>query len=189
MEKPCADLNKWMCFNKEGKNFKPLEVFEPEPNIVVGVYQGSLSKFDILIKYRQVKKDGKWSNIRTPKHIHWAVDLLIKMHSDREKIKQFLDFLLEIWEQTKPIKNELEREKLLDIKNLLDVHKEKIESYKDISQYGEYRIEFLILLARLLMIQEKTNMRDAYMFKKLLESLKKGQDIFSIVSIATQRKR
>lgn len=189
MKKPSSDLKKWMCFNKEGKNFKPLEVFEPEPNIVVGVYQGSLSKFDILIKYRQVKKDGEWSNIRTPKHIHWAVDLLIKMHSDRGKIRQFLDFLLEIWEQTTPIKNEIERKRLLDIKNLLEIYKDKIEKYKDISQYGEYRIEFLILLAKLLMIQEKTNMRDAYMFKKLLEALKKGEDIFSIVSLATHRGR
>jgi len=39
------------------------------------------------------------------------------------------------------------------------------------------------------MIQEKTNMPGAYMFKKLLEALKKGDDIFSIVSIATHTKR
>jgi len=38
-------------------------------------------------------------------------------------------------------------------------------------------------------IQEKTNMPEAYMFKKLLEALKKGEDIFSIVSIATHRGR
>jgi len=39
------------------------------------------------------------------------------------------------------------------------------------------------------MIQEKTNRADAYMFKNLLEALKKGEDIFSIVSIATHRGR
>jgi hypothetical protein len=32
-------------------------------------------------------------------------------------------------------------------------------------------------------------MADAYMFKKLLETLKKGEDIFSIVSIATHTGR
>jgi hypothetical protein len=189
MDKPETNLKQWMIFRKDGKTFEPLEVFEPEPDIVVGVYQGSLSQFDILIKYRQIKKDGKWSNIRTPKHIHWAVDLLIKMHSNREKIRNFLDFLLEIWSQTTPIKSDNERTKILDIKNLLEIHKDKIKEYQDISRYGEYRIEFLILLAKLLMIQEKTNMHDAYMFRKLLEALRRGDDIFSIVSIATHRGR
>jgi hypothetical protein len=72
---------------------------------------------------------------------------------------------------------------------LLEAHKDKIQEYKDISNFGEYRIEFLILLAKLLMIQEKTNMADAFMFKKLLEALKKGEDIFSIVSIASHTGR
>lgn len=187
MNKPKSNLKQWMSFKKKGKVFEPLEVFEPEPAIVVGVYQGSLSKFDILIKYRQVKKDGGWSNIRTPKHIHWAVDLLIKMHADREKISEFLDFLIEIWNQTSSFRSEEERKKFLDIKNLLEAHKDKIKEYQEISNFGEYKIEFLILLAKLLMAQEKTNMPDAYMFRKLLEALKKGKDIFSIVSIATHR--
>ncbi|KKU98925.1 MAG: hypothetical protein UY32_C0011G0010 [Candidatus Jorgensenbacteria bacterium GW2011_GWC1_48_8] len=178
-----------MVFNKEGKAHKPIRIFIPEKNIIVGVYQGSLSKYDILIKYRQGLKNGKWSNIRTPKHIHWAVDLLIKMHADKGKIKKFLGFLLDIWKKTTPIKSKSDRKKILDIKNLLYKHGNKIKQYQSISQYGEYRIEFLILLAKLLMIQEKTNMADAYMFRRLLEALKRGEDIFKIVSIATHRGR
>jgi len=189
MPKSRENLKEWMSFHKEGKLFEPLAIFEPEPNIVVGVYQGSLSQFDILIKYRQVKKDGKWSNIRTPKHIHWAIDLLIKMHSDREKIQKFLDFLLEIWSQTEPWTKDEDRKNSLDVKNLLEKHGDKVEEYKDLSHLGEYRIEFLILLAKLLMFQEKTNRKDAYMFKKLLEALRQGEDIFSIVSKATYNGR
>jgi len=178
-----------MSFKRKGKLVTPLKVFLPDDRTIIGVYQGAFSQFDILIKYRQVKKDGEWSNIRTPKHIHWAVDLLIKMHADKRKIRQFLDFLLDIWNKTSPIKSKSERNKILNIKNLLEKHKDKIKKYQSISQFGEYRIEFLILLAKLLMIQEKTNMPGAYMFKKLLEALKKGEDIFSIVSIATHRGR
>jgi len=189
MEKRQIELKKLMTFRKKNKAIEPLEVFTPEDKTIVGVYQGSFSKYDILIKYRQKNKDGNWTHIRTPKHIHWAVDLLIKMHADREKIKRFLDFLMEIWNQTTPFENEESRKKFLDIKNLLDVYKDKIQGYKDISRFGEYKIEFLILLAKLLMAQEKTNMPDAYMFRKLLEALKKGEDIFSIVSIATHRGR
>lgn len=183
------ELKKFMSFKSKGKVIQPLRVFVPDEQTIVGVYQGALSKYDILIKYRQKDKNGKWSRIRTPKHIHWAVDLLIKMHTDKSKIRKFLDFLIEIWNQTSPIKNEKERKKILDIKNLLEAHKDKIQEYKDISNFGEYRVEFLILLAKLLMIQEKTNMADAFMFKKLLEALKKGEDIFSIVSIASHTGR
>lgn len=182
------DIKKSMTFKEKGRIFKPLEIFIPENKIIVGVYQGGLSKYDIRIRYKQKDKNNKWTRIRTPKHIHWAVDLLIKMHADREKIKKFLDFLIEIWNKTLPFKNKEERKKFLNTKNLLDIHKDKIAEYKDISRFGEYRIEFLILLAKLLMAQEKTNMPDAYMFRKLLETLKKGEDIFSVVSIATHNR-
>jgi len=45
------------------------------------------------------------------------------------------------------------------------------------------------LLAKLLMIQEKTNLETAYMFKKLLEALRVKGNIFSVVSRASQTGR
>ena len=51
--------------------------------------------------------------------------------------------------------------------------------------YGIYSIEFLFRLAFLLMIQEKTNREDAYMFKNLLKALLEQKDLFKIISIAT----
>jgi hypothetical protein len=158
------NIKNLMGLRKKGKSIKPLKVFTPDDKTIIGVYQGSFSKYDILIKHRQKDKNNKWSHIRTPKHIPWAVDLLIKMHADKKKIREFLDFLLDIWNRTSPIKNKSERNKILNIKNLLEKHKDKIKKYQDISQFGKYRIEFLILFAKLLMIQEKTNMPGAYMF-------------------------
>jgi len=64
-----------------------------------------------------------------------------------------------------------------------------IEHYKELSEKGEYSIKFLILLAKLLMMQEKTNLETAYMFKKLLKTLHDGGDIFSAVSTATHTGR
>ena len=178
-----------MHFKKEGKTHKPLEVFQINNSFILGVYQGSLSKYDILIKYRQRDKNDDWTRIRTPKHIHWAVDILIKMHSEKNQIRKFLDFLIDIWNKTTPIKTVTQRSKILDIQNLLNAHKDKIKKYKNLSVHGEYKIEFLILLAKLLMIQEKTNREDAYMFKKLLDKLREGKDIFSIVSVASHTRR
>ena len=137
------------------------------------MYQGEFSKYDILIKYRQ-KNKNKWSRIRTPKHIHWAVDILIKMHSDKEKTEQFLDFLIEVWDRTQPIKSDEERKRILSIEHLLETNREEIKKYEELGKKGEYSIKFLILLAKLLMLQEKTNLETAYMFKNLLYPCIKG---------------
>lgn len=168
---------------------KPLAVFLINDTYIVGVYKGQISKFDILIKYRQFA-NGKWSNPRTPKHIHWAVDMLIKLHENPEYTRQFLDTLISIWNATKPLKSGHQRSDVLDIDYLLDVSKDNIEKIKDkLKNKGEYSINFLIILARLLMLQEKTNRNDAYMFKNLLDALHSGRDIFKIVSIASHTGR
>ena len=60
-------------------------------------------------------------------------------------------------------------------------------NYQNLNGKGEYSVEFLCVLAILLMRQEKTNNPNAYMFKDLLEALKAKDDIFKIVSVATHR--
>ncbi|WP_029521109.1 hypothetical protein [Persephonella sp. IF05-L8] len=178
------DLNECMKL----KNFELIHAFKINGEYIIGIYKGSISPFDILIKYRQKTEKG-WSRIRTPKHIHWAVDILMKMQTEPQKTKKFLNFLLKIWDEIEPITSEEERRKRTNINYLLGKHKKELNEYKELSKKGEYSIKFLILLAELLMVQEKTNMQDAYMFKKLLEALGKGKDIFNIVSIATHTGR
>ncbi len=111
------------------------------------------------------------------------------MHADRENTKRFLDFLIQIWVKIKPVKSDEERRKILSLKSLLEKNQKEILEYEELGKKGEYGIRFLILLAKLLMIQEKTNLETAYMFRKLLEALKAGDDIFKIVSIATHNRR
>ena len=178
-----------MTHRRKGEVVVPLAVFTPNENYILAVYQGSLSQYDILIKYRQRSRDNRWSHIRTPKHIHWAADMLTKTNSAQELTQQFLDFLMRIWTETISIKNEQARAAALNIDVLLNSHQQEIKKYKKLGEYGEYPIEFLILLAKLLMIQEKTNYEGAYMFLRLLQKLRDGQDTFSIISIATLTRR
>ena len=151
---------------------------------MIGIYQGSLSPYDILIKYRQFE-NGKWSRIRTPKHIHWAVDIMIKHYCDPKSTDNLLDFMIKLWDKTCPIKNEKERNNLLNANLLLQDVNNEASKYPKLAKQGEYSVKFLILLAKLLMIQEKTNREDAYMFRQLLEQLKEHKDIFQIISTAT----
>jgi len=173
-----------MDFKKDGETIRPIKVFCVNGIMILAIYKGALSKFDILLKYRQKKKDGRWSRVRTPKHIHWTVDILIKLQQDKVLTKDFLGFMLNEWNSTEPIESEDKRE-VLDPEELLRLSKEEIKKYENLSKAGEYSIKFLILLAKLLMLQEKTNRRDAYMFKKLLNAINNGEDLFQIISKAS----
>ena len=169
------------------KGNKPLAVYKINDSYVIAVYQGKLSKFDIILRYRQ-KVGGKWSLIRTPKHIHWAVDMLIKLTHNEKLAKDFLDFLIELWNKTEGFKTARDRKIFLEEKNLIRETENEAKNFQELSKYGEYNIKFLILLAKLLMKQEKTNREDAYMFKKLLEALKEHRELYKIISIATHKR-
>ncbi len=175
-----------MSFTQKGKKVTPIFTMPINDTYIIAAYQGGISKYDILIKYRQ-HEHSKWSRIRTPKHIHWAVDVLIKAHADRELTESFLDFLMEQWEEVKGFESDKERQLFLNIEHLISINQKAFTAYAALTAKGEYSIKFLILLAQLLMVQEKTNLETAYMFKKLLDALRKGDDIFRIVSIATHR--
>ena len=169
------------------KEKEPLEVYKINDKYILAVYQGSLSEYDIVLRYRQKDEKGRWSNIRTPKHIHWAVDMLIKLYGNEKLSKKFLDFLIEQWDKVEGFKSEEDRQRFLSEEFLLKEVEKEAEKFLELSKYGEYNIKFLILLAILLMKQEKTNRKDAYMFKKLLETLKEYKEIYKIVSIATHK--
>ena len=98
----------------------PLAEFPVNGTFYVAIYQGSLSQYDVLIKYRQLE-NGKWSRIRTPKHIHWAVDILIKQHLENNATEKLINFLINLWDnQIQPIRSEEERERILDSQTLLN---------------------------------------------------------------------
>ena len=174
------------------KGIEPLTIIEVNDSYILAVYQGSLSEYDLLIRYRQRDKSTKsgWSRIRTPKHIHWAVDAIIKMQHNDKETKKFLEFLINLWDtQIKPLKSREERDLLLDVEKLKKEANTEANRYPQLANKGEYSIKFLYLIAKLLMVQEKTNLSNAYMFKNLLEALKVHKDIYKIVSIATHNRK
>lgn len=141
---------------------------------MIYVFPGTLSKNDFIVKY---SKQGP--RIRTPKHIHWVTDLLMKMQGNPVLCKEFLAEMQAFWADCKPLNdNSFE-----SIKSIL-IEKEQ-SKYEALNQYGEYSIEFVFVLMRLLSVQEKTNRADAYLFGKIIDELLKDElDIFKIVSTA-----
>lgn len=142
------------------------------------VFQGTLSTFDIFLKY----KKGSL-RIRTPKHIHWAVDVLIKMQGQKRLTKKFLWKIKELWNSCAPLsQNDYDTLNSLVHNALVAI---TISDYTKLNNYGEYPVDFLFVLMLLLSVQEKTNRSDAYMFGSIIdELLETNHDIFRIVSKA-----
>lgn len=170
------------------KEIEPLYSMKVNGKYIIAIYQGKLSQFDILIKYRQLE-NGKWSRVRTPKHIHWTVDLIIKLYQDEQTTKEFLEYLITLWNKTQRITTILELNSI-DLEELYKNLESDIKQFRILDSKGEYSVGFLILLAKLLMIQEKTNREDAFMFKNILEKLKNGnKELFGLISTATHNGR
>lgn len=177
-----------MSIHMKSRSKEPLFSMQVNGKYIIAIYQGTLSKYDILIKYRQFE-NGQWSRIRTPKHIHWTVDMLIKLYQDEATTLKFLSKLQDMWNESKPITTQEEFDNI-DIGKLYKEFEGDINSFKTLNSKGEYSVGFLILLAKLLMVQEKTNRSDAYMFGNILEKLKSGnKELFSLISTATHNGR
>lgn len=154
-----------------------------DDNYTIYVFQGNISKNDILIKY---SKNGK--RMRTPKHIHWVIDILLKEQKNHNDVIKFIQCMQKLWNEIIG----LQSNDFITLSNTIIKYKNKID--KQIStlklEGGEYPVNFVLILMILLMLQEKTNRPDAYLFKRILdELLKDNMDIFSIVSTSTFRGR
>lgn len=166
-----------------------LELYRIHDKYIVGVFSGSITDYDMLIKYwRYDDERQKWPQPRQPKHIHWAVDVLLKNEHDHGLIVRFMEQLLKMWDAPNiiiPLSSNADRKNFLNPDFLLKKVYVDSELYHNHQICGEYPIEFLILIARILMVQEKTNYPGAYMFRKLLASIKSAKDIYTVVSHAT----
>lgn len=146
------------------------------------VFPGSLSPNDIVLKY-------KYNNCRrrTPKHIHFTLDLLLKREHNPTLVNSLIDEFLQRWNTITPLTTRSYNSLLKNLK--ITNNSTLINNFIPLNQYGDYSVEFLITFAELLMIQEKTNNPNAYMFKNVLTHIKNNADIYTIVSLATHNGR
>ena len=169
---------------RDGKGTKgySFKEFYLSNKTVIGIFQGSRGEnpeLDIIIKY---KESGK--RVRTPKHIHWVIDILIKKEHNKELTLEFVRYLRNMWDKIKPFRTKEEQQKC----ELTQTTREKLKKFEELNKYGEYQIEFIGHLIELMMIMEKTGLGRAYVFRALMDSILKEEDIFVIVAKATQKR-
>lgn len=112
----------------EGKKYrnrnteKSIMDIKIDKTYTIYVFRGSLSQNDIVIKY---SKDGK--RMRTPKHIHWVIDMLLKEQKNHKDVISFIKCMQKTWDEIIG----LESNKYITLKETLLHYKNKVE--KEIS--------------------------------------------------------
>lgn len=157
--------------------------FRVRNGTTIGVFQGARGanpNLDIIIKYQEPGKQ-----VRTPKHLHWAIDLIIKKEHEPDLTKEFISYLLQMWNVVQPFRSK-EEQQMCEIR-LSDL--DLISRFEPLDEYGEYSVEFIAKVMELIMIQEKTGLDDAFMFQGVLQSIYEDQDIFTIVASASYNGR
>ena len=150
---------------------------------ILYVFPGTLSPNDILLKY----KGPNTNSIRTPRHIHWAVDILLKKSNSQQLTNSFLNAVTQYWNSCGILPGRTYNDILNIINNATS--QVQLQAYTQLDSFGEYPTEFLFVLMCLLAVQEKTNANHngtiAHMFGDILNELSKTSlDIFKIMSTA-----
>lgn len=142
--------------------------------IEIGIDRGAKSTNDFKVKYRLPK-----GRERTPKHIHLIIDILLKRQGNPALTNKLVKHLLDILEQLKPIS--------AYPPSFQCFKSGGIKEYEGLNKFGEYKVEFLLAIFELIMIQETTNYPTGTMNRRLFEKILQGADIFALVSAATFR--
>src|SRR3989338_8159439 len=127
----------WKPKNKE--KVQAFKEFHLQDGAIIGVFQGSKGKnpeLDIVVKYKD-----KFTKrvVRTPKHIHWVIDLLIKKEHDRDLTLEFINYLFSMYERVDAFKSKQERENF----EFQETRHQKLKPFQELNKYGEYKIDFI----------------------------------------------
>lgn len=152
-------------------------IYTTQLGVDIYVYKGKKqqSLHDFVVKYKEPNK-----RLRTPKHIHLIVDLYLKRAGDYNLTNALVDHIINsVIAVIQPVSS---------FPPQLQVYKPAhSQQFQGLDQYGEYSVEFLLVVTELILIQEKTNYPNGTMSLDLFSKFRRGDDIFSVVQAATFR--
>ena len=171
-----------MKFKRDGKEHISIKEIKLSDGTIIGVFEGNRGAnpdHDILIKYQELGK-----RLRTPKHIHWVIDLLIKKEHNKELTLKFMRYLRDLYDKVESFKSKEDRKICI----LKETTKEKLTPFEELNNYGEYKVDFIGHLIELMIKMEKNTPpeKPARVFRELMDTMIQEKEIFVIVSKATQ---
>jgi len=171
-----------MKFKRDGVVHESIKEIKLNDGTVIGVFEGDrgyIPDHDILIKYQE---EGK--RLRTPKHIHWVIDLLIKKEHNKELTLKFMKYLRDMYDRVDSFTSKEDRTNC----SLKETTTKKLKKFEELNNYGEYKVDFIGHLIELMIKMEKNTSpeKPARVFRELMEAMINEKEIFVVVSRATQ---
>ena len=146
------------------------QIYRTNTGVIIYVSQGSKSPHDFVVRYREPGKRQ-----RTPKHIHFIIDLYLKRKGNRELTQRLVEhFVNQVIGQVQP---SLSSPPSLQV--FSPIH---TSHFQPLNAHGEYSVEFILVATELIMIQEKTNYPHGNMNLKLFQRFLSEADIFILNS-------
>jgi hypothetical protein len=168
---------KHLQFKKKGEVHSPIKYWRSDIVTEVAIYQGSRGErpdLDFIVKY---KEEGK--RLRTPSHTHWIVDLLVKTETNRTDMLNFINDMIQIYDNTTPFQS-VEEMRQYQLSYPLSMQ----SKYSVLQGYGYYSIQTLTAFIELFSKCEKQS-TGAFMFRGLLTLVKEycenKKDFYQIV--------
>jgi len=168
---------KHLQFKKNGVGHSPIKYWKTDNVTEVAIYQGERGErpdLDFIVKY---KEEGK--RLRTPSHTHWIVDLLAKAEVNKGVLLNYINDMIELYDNTVPFQSIQEREQYQLSYPVLMVSR-----YSVLQGHGYYSIQTLTAFIELFSKCEKQS-RGAFMFRGLLTLVKEycegKKDFYQIV--------
>jgi hypothetical protein len=168
---------KQLNYNRKGESYSPLLYWQTDDKTTIAIYQGVRGEnpdLDFIVKY---KEEGK--RLRTPSHTHWIVDLLVKCEYNKTIVLNYVNDLIELYDNTVPVSSVQERDEYV-----LRHHTVANDKYNVLNQHGYYSISTLTAFIELFSICEKQT-TGAFMFRGLLTLVKEycegKKDFYQIV--------
>ena len=150
-------------------------IYRTSKGVEVYVSKGKKSRCDFKVQYRAPGKA-----VRTPKHIHLIIDMYMKKCGDRDLTLKLADHMLNnVVTKVKPTTSYPP--------SLQIFQPQHVWQFQALDQYGEYSVEFILIVGELIAIQEKTNYPHGVANERMWRAFLEEKDIFTVVSAATFR--
>jgi hypothetical protein len=147
--------------------------------------RGDQKHIDFVIKFLE---PGSRKETRTPAHIHWVVDLLLKAETHRDTVAAFVKFYRAFYESVDAFESVDERNSYQPV-----TPARVRRRFGELSHHGTYSLEYLSYLLELFAICEKASPRPIKMFPELLSTLQRyfagERDFVQVLGAAVPRSR
>jgi hypothetical protein len=156
-----------LTYRKDGKEHESISVFTTSDGTLIGIFQGTKGDnpdLDFIVKFLA---PGRKQRLRTPKNVHWVVDLLIRGNSDRDQAAALVDALIQCYEKAEPFATIEERAGYAP-----EEARRIAEKFAHLKDDGLLPVEFVSMVIELFSICEKASPREKKMFRELLGTVK-----------------